>query len=331
MILSSPPRIAPRQGPGPFPLWSVMILVNNQAPYVETCLRAILELDQGLTRMQIMVLDDASTTGNMEELVRKIGKGRIGYFRQPTRVGKLRNMETALKLAEGDWIHLFFGDSYVYPGFYETIESLFQQHPRVGAAFTEFEYINQIGNQIWKHEPAYHKSGLFSTCLLRLAERPLTQATAWVVKRSVYEQLGGFFGVEYGEFWEFSCRVAAHHEIAYSPKVLANFRIPGKRMKQDSFALDDNVTDTIKTIDRIRAYLPLDERERIHRASRKHFSQHYAMLSHKSYHEYEETGLAWKQAMAALQLDINGTSLRFAFLLFAKVLFGYRRIRHWFE
>lgn len=82
-------------------IWSVMIPVYNTYTYLEECLVSIMEQDRGLDQMQIMVVDDASTDGDVEQLVKRVGAGRIGYFRQPMNVGKLRNFETCIKLSQG--------------------------------------------------------------------------------------------------------------------------------------------------------------------------------------------------------------------------------------
>jgi hypothetical protein len=41
-----------------------------------------LQQDMGIELMQIEVVDDCSTDNNIEELVKKVGKGRVSYFRQ---------------------------------------------------------------------------------------------------------------------------------------------------------------------------------------------------------------------------------------------------------
>lgn len=138
-IPSRPPLISPLHDETDQPVWSVMIAVDNTFTYLNTTLLSILELDQGIGVMQIMVVDDASDDGDVEQLVKDTGKGRIGYFRQPNKIGRLRNLETCIKLSRGKYVHILYGDNYVMPGFYDEILSLFNEFPRVGAAFTEFQ------------------------------------------------------------------------------------------------------------------------------------------------------------------------------------------------
>ena len=78
----APPLIAPLQDDIERPLWSVMIPAYNCIHYLETTILSVLQQDRGIENMQIEVVDDCSTDGDVEELVMKIGKGRVGYYRQ---------------------------------------------------------------------------------------------------------------------------------------------------------------------------------------------------------------------------------------------------------
>jgi glycosyltransferase involved in cell wall biosynthesis len=330
-IPQKPPIILPLPDSDEQPLWSVMISLHNTYAYLETTLLAILELDKGIGIMQMMVVDDASKDGNIEDLVKEVGKGRIGYFRQPICVGKLRNLETCIKLARGKYIHLLYGDNYVMKGFYEEVENIFADFPRVGAAFTEFEYINERGAPIWKHKPLSQERGIIKNWVETLAERQLTQPSAMVIKRKTYEKLGSYFAVEHGEFWEMTLRIAAYSELAYIPKVLANFRIHGKALAPGSLKTGSNIDDISTIIGIIRGYLPLEIRDKVSDTSKKYFSQHFARLSHKVYHEFKDTGAAMQQAKSALLLHVNIISIQYSVLLFLKVAIGYKRIRNWVE
>jgi hypothetical protein len=217
------------------------------------------------------------------------------------------------------------------PGFYDEILALFNEFPRVGAAFTEFQYINERGLPIWKHQPLTSERGLLKNWVKSVALRQNAEISAMVIKRSTYEKLGSYFGAEHGEFWEMTVRIAAHAELAYIPKVLANFRIHGKALHSEALKTGKNIEDVTKIIGIIRAYLPLEIREEVNAKSKKYFSQHFAQLSHKVYHELNDTGAALKQAWGALVLDINWISLKYAMLLFFKYLIGYKAIRKWIE
>src|ERR1700712_3803592 len=85
------PAIEPVSGDGPRPFWSVMIPCCNSADLLARTLRSVLSQDPGPDRMQIEVVDDASTEPGAAEVVERLGAGRVGYYRQPVNVGASRN------------------------------------------------------------------------------------------------------------------------------------------------------------------------------------------------------------------------------------------------
>src|SRR5690606_41400443 len=141
--------------------------------------------------MQIVVVDDHSLDGDVAGLVYRLGRGRIRYFQHPANRGSLRNFETCLNRAQGEWVHLLHGDDLVVPGFYREIERLFNDCPSAGAAFTSHIFMNETGRDLSEYKPLMTQCGVLPALLVRLAGRHEAQAAAVVVKRSVGDRLGG--------------------------------------------------------------------------------------------------------------------------------------------
>jgi len=76
-----------------------MIPAYNCTGFLTEALEAVLAQALPPEQMQIEVVDDCSTDADVEALVQAIGKGRIGYFRQPENKGSLRNFETCINRA----------------------------------------------------------------------------------------------------------------------------------------------------------------------------------------------------------------------------------------
>src|ERR1700743_576437 len=148
-IPAAPPSIAPVQQGIHRPLLSVMIPAYNCSNYLRVAMLSVLEQDLGPDRMQIEVIDDCSTDTDVRTLVAEIGKGRIGYYRQPENVGSLRNFETCLNRSRGQWVHLLHGDDYVVQGFYDEIRTLFRTYPEAGAAFTGYYQVKADGEVLY--------------------------------------------------------------------------------------------------------------------------------------------------------------------------------------
>jgi len=284
------------------PLWSVMIPVYNCLRYLPEALQCVLSQDPGLEQMQIVVVDDCSTDGDVGALVQEIGKGRIKYFRQTENQGSLRNFETCLNLSTGHLIHILHGDDRVLPGFYTEIKDLFENFPTAGAAFTNVAYMTSESEILFAHSKLLSKPGIVQDFLVRNAQKLLVQPPAIVVKRAVYEQLGGFFAVHYGEDWEMWTRIAAHFPIAYSPQDLANYRYHvNESITQRSILSGQNVRDIIRIIDIMQSYLPAGDQVRIGKLARRDYALYCVGLSCSLYRTNRAAAL--RQVRGALQLS----------------------------
>jgi glycosyltransferase involved in cell wall biosynthesis len=261
-IPSAPPRIEPVADDAVRPQWSVMIPAYNCLPYLADAINSVLAQDLGPALMQIEVVDDASTDGEVAALVARLGQGRVGYFRQAQNVGSLRNFETCLNRARGHYVHLLHGDDRVVDGFYQTLGQLFVQHPQAGAAFSNYASINETGEQLAVTTPI-DQAGILDNWLLRIAERQLMQYACVVVRRAVYEHLGSFYGTNYGEDWEMWVRIARHYPVAYTPAVLAEYRNHTTSISSAKARQGHIVRDLQLVMAAIQQHLPTQHRKRL--------------------------------------------------------------------
>ncbi|ARK12105.2 glycosyltransferase [Fibrella sp. ES10-3-2-2] len=275
-VPTTPPKIEAASAPDDRPLWSVMIPVYNCGLYLQETLNSVLKQDIGVRRMQIEVVDDASNDIDVESLVKEIGNGRIIYTRQPYNVGSLRNFETCLNHSSGYLIHLLHGDDIVLPGYYKSITSLFEKYPQAGAAFCRHNYINNQGKKIGQEVQESEQPGLLHNWLPKLAKRQRIQYCSITVRREVYEKLGGFYGVTYGEDWEMWTRIAEQFSFAYTPEILAEYRIHESSISHDLLTSGQNLRDLQWVIDQIQHYLPEESRYKLKKQAMKHYA-HYGL------------------------------------------------------
>ena len=280
-VPQKPPVIAPVKDGVQRPLWSVMVPVYNCSHYLKETLESVLQQDPGPSIMQIEVVDDCSTDADVAQLVMQIGRGRIDYYCQPTNVGSLRNFETCLNRSRGHYIHLMHGDDKVKNGFYQELEKIFEMFPEAGAAFCAHDHIHMNGTLKFSKKKETDRPSILKNWLPILAEAQRVQYIAMVVKRSVYEHLGGFFGVVYGEDWEMWARIAKHYPIAYTPKNLAQYREHESSISNESFMSGKNLEDIRVVIEIIMTYLPPEDRKRIRRKAEKIFA--YYSLNRRAY------------------------------------------------
>src|SRR6476469_290020 len=114
-IPETPPVIYKVQDQKDRPLWSVMIPTYNCTKYLRQTLESVLCQDQGPGKMQIEVVDDYSSDGDVAAVVQEVGRGRVSFFQQKENKGHIRNFETCINRSEGHLMHLLHGDDLVKP------------------------------------------------------------------------------------------------------------------------------------------------------------------------------------------------------------------------
>ena len=314
-----PPLISPVSSEAYRPLWSVMIPAYNCAGYLKEALQSVLQQDPGEDLMQIQVVDDCSTDADISQLVQDVGKGRVEYFRQSQNVGSVRNFETCLNHSRGRVIHLLHADDKVKPGFYAKMAGLLQRFPEAGAAFCNYEFINGEGNWLYANHREHEQDTLLTDQLLKMAEQCKVQYVSIVVKREVYEKEGGFFGVIYGEDWEMWARIAKDYAFAYTPEILAEYRVHDSNISANSFRTGDNIRDISRVIDQIGTYLPAKVREQITRKARRHYARYLLSTSEFIWHVSRDKKTVFGQVAGALKLHKDAFMMAKAAKIYAKV------------
>lgn len=243
----------------PRPLWSVMIPTYNCAEYLRETLASVLAQDPGPEVMQIEVIDDHSTRDNPAAVVEELGRGRVGFYRQSENVGYIRNFETCLKRSRGQLIHLLHGDDCVRDGFYHKLQPAFDKHPEIGAAWCRHIFMDEHSH--WQRFSSLEQpeSGILNNWLERIAAGQRLTTPSIVVRRDVYERLGGFdrrFSC-CGEDWEMWVRIAAQYPVWYEVEPLAVYRLKGSgALTASSVRTGGYIRDMRIAIEIIESYLP---------------------------------------------------------------------------
>lgn len=307
------------------PLWSVMIPVYNCSPYLRETLESVLQQDQGIEKMQIEVCDDASTDADVEQLVYQIGKGRISYFKQETNVGSLRNFETCLNRSKGHLIHLLHGDDKIRKGFYEKMDNLFTAYPETGAAFCRFVSIDQYNNEEMVSDLEKPEAGILDNWLERLAHKQLIQTPSIVVKRQVYEKLGGFYGVHYGEDWEMWMRIAANYKMGYIPEVLAEYRKHESSISGKYILTGQNIRDLKQVMQISKKYFTEDKWQRLHKRSKKFYATYAINTARKIWGRSQNKQGTKNQIREAVSLSADPSIIYQAAKLYFKMFIGIKK------
>jgi len=141
----------------------------------------------------------------------------------------------------------------------------FHDHPEIGAAFCRYISIDSDGNweTIAPLEP--EGRGILVNWLERIAVGQRLQPPTIVVRRTVYETLGGFDTriSKMGEDWEMWVRIAAHYRVWYEPVPLAAYRIHGSSLTAEASPTGGDLRELRAVIEINRETLPTELAETI--------------------------------------------------------------------
>ncbi len=249
--------IGPPAGTEPRPLWSVMIPTYNCASFLREALASVLAQDLGPELMQIEVIDDHSTRDDPRATVNEMGRCRVEFFRQEQNQGVTGNLNTCLRRARGRLVHILHGDDGVRDGFYYRMQGAFEEYPEIGAAFCRQIFIDDSGHWLSISPLEQLERGLLNDCLLRLAVEQRIMTPSIVVRRDVYERLGGFDRrLICAEDWEMWVRIAADYPIAYETAPLALYRMHNDSNTGRHMRTAEDMRYTRKAINIFEGYLP---------------------------------------------------------------------------
>ncbi len=211
--------------------------------------------------MQIAVVDDASPNGKAKATVERLGNGRVEFHGHDRNVGLAANWNRCLALSRGHWVHVLHQDDFVLPGFYDLMARADKESPEVGSAFCHFSLVDELGNWRGLSKLERKTAGLLDCWLGQISRRQAVQCAAVVVKREVYEQIGGYrndlcFVLD----WEMWVRIAANFPVWYEPTVLACYRTHDSSETSRLKSLGRTLADIHTGVGIVRGYLPAEHR-----------------------------------------------------------------------
>ncbi len=254
------------------PFWTVVIPIYNRTDYLLECLASVLVQWPGETEMEILVVDNASTSP-LYELVTALACGIVHYYRNSENIGHTRNMNVGISLSRGEWIHVLHDDDSVFPSFYSSLQqSLKACSDKIGAACTGFEYINEKGmaTSLGEINSVYGQNrGTLQDWLSRIGVCGLVMTPALVVRRATHERLGGYSPeIPNINDWELHKRIAAFYEWWYEPEILVRSRVHSDSGTSNSWKSGDMSVQVYQTIQMSESYLPVDCRTEITKQAR---------------------------------------------------------------
>lgn len=315
------PPIAPVADGAARPFWSVMIPTYEPDPdFLRQVLASVLAQDPGPAAMEIALVDDASQRVDPRDGIPPEARARVAWFRQPRRVGIGGNWNTCVARARGHWVHLLHQDDLLRPGFYARLRAGIESSPAVGAAVCRDVVVDASGTQVAAQRQLRAEAGVLDDWIEHVFVGLHLRAAALVVRRAVYETLGGFrLDLDYALDWDMWKRIAASVPLWYEPEALACYRRHGASASIGFQRVGDNIVEIARSIALSEPLLPPARAAELTRRTRETYAR-YAV------------GLAW-QALEARDLRTAVAQLRAARALASPraiaVELGHRARRAW--
>lgn len=259
----------------PRPFWSVMIPTRNpNREFLDQTLQSVLAQDPGVAEMEIAVIDDCSPAFDPADCVRHLPPERVAWFRHDQHVGIGRNWNTCIRRARGQWVHILHQDDLVLPGFYECLRAGIESAPGVGAAVSRDVVIDGQGATKWRQALIRETAGIIDDWLRHVFIELHLRASAIVVRRSVYEALGGFrLDLRYALDWDMWKRIAAAYPLWYEPEVLMCYRRHPASASFTFIRTGENIAEIRRSIELSRSTLPPAIAVEVTRQTRKTYTR----------------------------------------------------------
>lgn len=194
---------------------SIITPLYNRAKYIEEAINSALH--QGYDDIEIIVVDDGSTDGG-DKIVESLSSPQVRLVRHPDNAncGQSKSLNLALNLASGEFIAILDSDDIFLPGKLINQVRYLNDNPDVGLVYGMGFGIDSNGNQIYEilspdHQEPSDPNRILLDCYFHLPVGSL-------VRRSVYEQVGGFDeSLRAGQDHDMLVRMAEVTKFAFQP------------------------------------------------------------------------------------------------------------------
>ncbi|MBR6090309.1 MAG: glycosyltransferase [Anaerolineaceae bacterium] len=188
------------------PLVTIVTPSFNQAPYLETTIRSV--LDQDYLNIEYIVMDGGSNDGSAEIIERYAG--RLAYWESVKDKGQTDAINKGFARAHGEILAWLNSDDVLYPHAVREAVSYLTEHPECGLVYGNSDFIDARGSVIGRFNAKQTNHKKLTQGYVHIPQ----QASFW--RADLWKQVGPlddtiYFAMDY-DLW---VRLAEVSEIKY--------------------------------------------------------------------------------------------------------------------
>lgn len=241
---------------------TIAIPSYNKEQYLERCINSVLLEKSHIDR--IILVDNCSSDKTFE--IAKRFTPLVECHQNETNVGMSGNFNRCIDLCETDWLMIVHADDELLPGVIAKYKDLIQRHPTVGLIHADSYSV--LNSDYSTKSLSQQNKKEFWTAGLDAMSCSYGVCSAVMVKKSVYNKLGGFIISSLSSDVEMWARIAGAYDIGFinsptviyhvnsastGPQSLVNRSV--KEIKADWDLLDEKISKSYPTKESGEAYL----------------------------------------------------------------------------
>ena len=196
--------------------YSVIVPVYNRPDEVDELLQSLCE--QTVKDFEVIIVEDGSINTCKDVCSKYAGILSLHYYaKENSGPGQSRNY--GAERANGEWLIILDSDVVLPSGYLQAVEDELTQHPSLCEAFGGPDAAHPDFTPVQK-AISYSMTSFFTTGGIRGGKAKLDKfyprSYNMGIRRDVYQQLGGFTKMRFGEDIDFSYRIV---EAGYKPRL----------------------------------------------------------------------------------------------------------------
>jgi glycosyltransferase involved in cell wall biosynthesis len=247
------------------PLVSICVPTYNNARYLRQCLDSI--VSQTYRNIEVIIADDGSTDDTVSIAREYVERYGFRLHRNETNKGAGETSSILVKMARGEYVAVYHSDDVYANTIVAESVAVLNNDASIGMVGTMANIINEDGNQIGEfrlHEAlkslgrsSFSFDEIMLGVLLNGGNDIILVTPSVMVRKSIYDELGGFNAVTYGVNYDYEMwiRVASRYRVTVIDARLMNYRIHKNQISQQQTRKNTELEKIVLVLRDYQAYI----------------------------------------------------------------------------